>query len=223
MPRPHFVPTLLLASTALAFAASYGCRETQSLSAPPSTDSDLVAYATDRIDGRCPSTGVEILQNGGFEDPRVEVEVYAPLSAGDAIGAWTVDDGAVDLISGRYWRAAEKRQSLDLDGSCGMGTISQVAPTVPGRSYQLCFAMAGNPDGPPAMKTMEVWWGDQRIDSLTFDTTGATRRHMGWTYWQYAVTATGSATRLRFTSLSPGCYGPTLDDVRLQEIEAPIP
>ncbi len=222
MARTRFVPALLLTSAFLALAASYGCRDTQTLTAPL-PDSAAAAYAADRIEGRCPSAGVEILLDGGFEAPRVQGEPYVPLSAGDAIGAWSVDDGAVDLISQRYWKAAERRQSLDLDGSCGAGTISQVAPTEAGRSYQLCFALAGNPDGPPAVKTMEVWWGDQRIDSLTYDATGAERRHMGWTYRQYTVTATGSATRLMFRSLTPGCYGPALDDVRLQELAPPIP
>ncbi len=201
MTRSHLLPGLLLAGAALASAA----------------------YAADRVEGRCPSAGIEILQDGGFEDPRVGGDAYARLSAGDAIGAWSVDDGAVDLISARFWKAAERRQSLDLDGSCGAGTISQVAPTAAGRSYQLCFALAGNPDGPPAVKTMEIWWGEQRIDSLTYDTTGASRRHMGWTYHSYAVTATGPATRLLFRSLTPGCYGPSLDDIRLEELGEPIP
>ncbi len=222
MTRSRLVLGLLLAGAALAFAALYGCRETQTLTAPP-PESATAAYAADRIEGRCPKGGVDILQNGGFEEPRVEGEVYARLFAGDAIGAWSVDDGAVDLISARFWKAAERRQSLDLDGSCGAGTISQVAPTVAGRSYQLCFGLAGNPDGPPAVKTMEIWWGDQRLDSLTYDTTGASRRHMGWIYRQYTVTAAGPATRLMFRSLTPGCYGPALDDIRLEELDQPIP
>ncbi len=222
MTRSSVLPALILASAAVAFAASYGCRETQTLTAPP-PESAVAAYASERIEGRCPTAGAEILQDGGFEAPRVRGEPYASLWAGDAIGAWSVDDGAVDLISQRYGKAAEGKQSLDLDGSCGAGTISQVAPTSAGRSYQLCFALAGNPDGPPAVKTVEVWWGEERLDSLTYDATDAARRHMGWSYHQYVVTATGSATRVMFRSLTPGCYGAALDDVRLEELDQPIP
>ncbi len=207
---------IALASASLAIAILCGCRETQSLAGPPEVDP--LGVEAFRVGGGCPRAGIDIIQNGGFESPRIQEKAYTLLFAGDTIGAWSVDAGAVDHISGRFWRPAEGRQSLDLDGSCGVGTISQVVAAVPGQAYQLCFALAGNPGGPPVVKSMEVWWGPERVDSLSFDTTGRTFHRMGWVYRQYTVTATTATTRLMFRSMTPGCYGPALDDIKLQEI-----
>jgi choice-of-anchor C domain-containing protein len=171
--------------------------------------------------GQCRAGVVELLRNGGFERPHVRGRAYATLLGGDSIDAWLVVEGTVDHIVSHYWRPAEGRQSVDLDGSCGTGTIGQDVRVVPGRTYLLCFAVAANPDGPPAAKAMEVWWGDTRVDSVVVEATVATRRRMGWVWRQYAVTADAPLMSLRFRSRTPGCYGPALDDVKLVELPAP--
>jgi choice-of-anchor C domain-containing protein len=164
-----------------------------------------------------------LLENGDFEFPFVPGKTYLPLAQGDFIGSWLVEEGAVDLITRHFWEPAKGRQSLDLDGSCGAGTIRQVVHPIPGRSYRLRFALAGNPGGPPVVKSLEVWWGDTRLDSPSFSVAGTSFRHMGWTYLEYVVTADSADVELRFVSLGvpDACYGAAVDDVTLEEIGSP--
>jgi choice-of-anchor C domain-containing protein len=161
-----------------------------------------------------------LIENGGFESPATRTKDYDPFVQGTSIGAWRVEEGAVDLISHHFWKPAKGHQSLDLDGSCGAGTISQHVHPVPGRTYHLRFALAGNPGGPPDVKRLEVWWGDELLGSPSFDVAGTSFRHMEWTPVEYTVTAGSDDVLLRFRSLTPGCYGAALDDVTLEEAEA---
>ena len=164
---------------------------------------------------------MNLVRDGSFEIPAIPDLPYFQASAGDSIGAWAVVGGPVDLISGGFWKSAAGYQSLDLDGSCGVGAIVQRIPTTPGHVYTLCFALAGNPDGSPSVKSMTVQWGTAVVDSLRFDVSGSDRVRMGWSYYQYSVTATADSTDLLFRSMTPGCYGPVLDDVSVQEESPP--
>jgi len=170
----------------------------------------------------CPDVSANLVEDGGFESPVVQSQEYDPIVAGGNLEAWSVDGGAVDLISSRFWQPARGKQSLDLDGSCGVGSISQQLRTIAGQDYQLCFALTGNPGGPPAIKSLEIWWGDQRVDSLTVDVSFSTFKRMGWTYVHYRVTASADSVVLSFRSTTPGCYGPVLDDVKVQKMESQI-
>ncbi|MGE5177452.1 MAG: choice-of-anchor C family protein [Hyphomicrobiales bacterium] len=168
----------------------------------------------------CDHAGVNLVRNGSFEIPAIPSLPYLRDLAGDSIGAWAVVEGPVDLISGPFWQAADEAQSVDLDGSCGAGAIAQRVPTTAGHAYRLCFALSGNPDGPPVVKWMSILWGGALVDSVSFDVTWSARAHMGWVTFQYVLDATADTTALEFRSTSPGCYGPVIDDVWLEE-EAP--
>jgi choice-of-anchor C domain-containing protein len=118
---------------------------------------------------------------------------------------------SIDIV-GSLWVAADGKQSVDLTGSPGAGTIEQFLLTVPGQRYRIRFALAGN-GGVPAVKELAVAWGDRDIGTQRFDTTGRTATAMGWEDKEYTVTASGSATRLAFRSLTEGSYGPVIDAV----------
>ena len=92
--------------------------------------------------------------------------------AGQTFGFWTVESGSVDQV-GSLWTASDGQQSLDLNGFEN-GVLYQDLQTVPGQTYLLRFAMAGNPDGGPTFRQMAVWWDTSSLDTLTFDTTGHT-------------------------------------------------
>jgi choice-of-anchor C domain-containing protein len=157
-----------------------------------------------------------LVANGGFERPRISGFEYDSYGVGQGVFGWTIDAGAVDHLSGRVWGPAEGAQSLDMDGSCGTGTIHQNLPTIASDSYELHFALSGNPNGPPVVKRLEVSWGDTVIDTVEFDTTGGSKGDPGWVSYDYTVIAPSRTTRLTFRSLSPGCYGALLDDVIVQ-------
>ena len=159
-----------------------------------------------------------LVLNGDFERPRVRPGTeYLSYSAGDRLTGWSID-GPIDLLSGPIWEPAEGNQSLDLDGSCGTGGIHQDLPTEPGILYALRFALAGNPNGSPTVKALEVSWGDTVVDTVVFDTTGGTKGNPGWGARGYTVVATREITRLTFRSLSAGCYGALLDAVSVRKI-----
>jgi choice-of-anchor C domain-containing protein len=161
-----------------------------------------------------------IVTNGDFETPDAGSS-YVMYAAGSAFGGWSVETGSVDLV-GTDWQAAAGRQSVDVTGSTGdAGSIYQDLSTIPGQTYMLRFALAGNPVGAPTMKSMEIWWGNSLTDTVLFDTTGRSRRDVGWVYREYSVVATTYLTRLRFRSLTPGFDGPMLDDVSVTPVGAP--
>ena len=164
-------------------------------------------------------SSIEKIINGNFETPTVSASSWNSYFKDQTFGGWTIEFGSIDHVASGYWQGADDGQSVDLNGTCAVGTgaIYQDLTLVPQQKYILRFALAGNPDGQPSNKNLEVLWGNTVIDTVTFDTTGHSRQAMGWTLHQYLITATDNITRLRFKSLTSGCYGPVLDMVSLQE------
>lgn len=178
--------------------------------------------------------------NGDFEGPSLPFSNgWALYSAGETFGGWKVESGNIDLVrwgnvgtdsieanrtlGPESWIAASGSQSLDLNGY-GPGSIYQDLSTTPNATYYLSFALAGNVVGGPLLVTMDFMWNSGVIDTLTFDVGAHNGFDMGWTYYQYAVTAPNDATvtRLRFASLSDtAARGPALDDVILSESPRP--
>jgi len=105
-------------------------------------------------------------------------------------------------------------QSVDLSGS-EAGGIRQKVDAVEGQTYTLRFALAGNPEGGDRIVGMRVKWEGTVVAELTFDTTGHSNHHMGWTHYSFEVTATSARPGLQFISLNDGFWGPALDHVSL--------
>lgn len=162
---------------------------------------------------------VNLVSNGGFELPLL-LNAYVTYPIGSAINGWTIESGTADLVRASYWDPFSGVQSLDLSGTSA-GTIYQDVPTVPGQSYYLDFAQAGNNGGAPIIKTNQVWWNGALLDTVAFNTTGHSANAMGWTNREYVVMATNSTTRLRFVSLANGSSGPALDEISLLPVPPP--
>ena len=152
-----------------------------------------------------------IVKDGGFEKPVVNGG-FNEYNAGQTIGKWTVTTGSIDLVTASYWKPAQGVQSVDLDGS-NAGAIAQNLSTIPGTSYSLSFAMAGNPECGSQVVQMQVVWGTTVVDTLSFDTTGHSPSKMGWRLHSYTVQATDTTTSLSFVSLTQSLCGPALDEV----------
>ncbi len=169
------------------------------------------------------------LTNGSFENGTASIGSYKTLFAGDIdIDDWTilgsVTVGSVDYIGG-YWVASDGDRSLDLNGE-QPGGVQQNINTVVGTKYLVSFDMAGNPDGGPADKTMEVSAIGlaTQFDIFSFNTTGKTLTSMGWETKNWSFTADSVITTLKFMSTTGGCppaYGPALDNVSVVPIPAP--
>ena len=161
-------------------------------------------------------------QNGCFETGPA-VGGFVTHSAGDTqITGWTVTGANIDYI-GTYWTAADGSRSLDLSGGSA-GGVQQAFDTQAGHVYRVSFSLAGNPVGPPAIKTVQVQATGGTSTNYTFDVTGHTQASMGWTTQTYTFTATGSTSTLSFTSLDSSAYGPALDNVVVSDVTpAPVP
>src|SRR5690242_13851687 len=104
------------------------------------------------------SARANLVINGSFEDGP-DPGVFTTLNSGStAITGWTVTNGSIDYI-GTYWQPADGARSIDLDGN-SPGTIAQqTLATLSGQTYLVSFALAGNPDGLPTIKTVDVTIG----------------------------------------------------------------
>ncbi len=154
-----------------------------------------------------------LLSNGDFEEVDVG-EMYQQFDKGDRVGAWTVDSGSVDL-TGKWWDAANGKQSLDLNGD-KTGSISQTVETTSGEGYVVKFAFSGNPDNEnPEKAVIEVLWDDKVLATLECDREYGKHHAMKWNRYSFAVKAHGDRGTLKFVSKTEGGWGPLIDDVSI--------
>lgn len=166
-------------------------------------------------------TPLNLVSNGSFETPFIGESnlAYTIYSAGRIFGGWTVESNSVDLID-TFWQAADGVQSVEVNSSSGSGgALYQDVATIPGQQYYLHFALAGNTSS-QTIKTNQVWWNGNLLDTVTFDTTGHSVTAMGWTNYEYLVTATGVTTRVRFANLPSSDHGSAVDEVILEPVPA---
>jgi choice-of-anchor C domain-containing protein len=167
------------------------------------------------------SVHANLIVNGSFETGNPQfVGSFTTLGNGSTrMTGWTVTGNSVDWIN-TYWQAAAGNYSVDLSGNAA-GGVQQTIATTPGGLYRLSFELAGNPDGPPTIKDLEVLVNGSPLQSFTFDTAGHTRSSMGWQGFSLFFTAAGSSTTLEFRSLDATAFGPALDNVVVDPIPEP--
>jgi choice-of-anchor C domain-containing protein len=156
-----------------------------------------------------------LLVNGSFEEgpepPKVG-EGFVTLENGStALKGWVVSQGNIDVVDSLYWKAADGKRSLDMNGSTA-GAISQTFKTKKGQKYRVKFALAGSPGNAPTEKKLQVSAAGKTTE-FTFDVTGKTQTDMGWVSKTWEFTAEADETTLEFLSLTEGHAGPALDDV----------
>ena len=157
------------------------------------------------------------IANGDFETP-IAVGGFNTLT-GTQLTGWTIG-GSIDLI-GSYWEPANGSQSIDLNGN-EQGSISQlITDLVANVTYEITFAIAGNSDSAPTVKTMTVDVGGG-ASTYTFDTTGTdVPSPMNWVYQTFTFTATATSMTLTFASQDAGSWGMALDDVSIAAVPVP--
>ncbi len=159
-----------------------------------------------------PASAAPVLANG-FEQPALNVEFFDYV-AGQSFGGWTVTAGSVDLTTD--WQDAEGRQSLDLNGS-NDGSVARTLPATLLTTYKVTYAVAGNPEGPPAVKSGKVSVNGQDVDTFTFDISGKHNANMGWTYRSFYFTnLLSSSSTLQFSGTTGSAWGAVVDDVKVE-------
>lgn len=194
-------------------------------------DSGQVTAQIRNLDGSLRETrvlGTEAanrVANGGFESVAAPAGWFTTYGTGSSIGGWRVTSGTVQVKGKGFWQSGTGVQSLDLNGD-GTGAIAQDVSTTVGESYDLSFRLAGNPDGGPALKTVDVTWGPTggpavAVGRSTFSTTGRARTDMGWIDVSLlGLKATGTKMTLGFVSQTGGAFGPGLDGIVLRQAGA---
>jgi choice-of-anchor C domain-containing protein len=164
------------------------------------------------------SAGAATIVNGGFEG--AFSSTFQTLGTGStAITGWTVSSGSVDWIN-TYWQPAAGSYSLDLSGDEAGSISQQLTGLSVGQRYRIKFAVAGNPDNAPTVKSLNV---SAAVDNqtFTFDVTGNSRADMGWLYNSFDFVAGSTSTMLSFQSSTTTAFGPALDDVSISAVPLP--
>src|SRR5687768_11111054 len=128
----------------------------------------LIALTTVLVALSAPPAAAAPVFADGFEDPPLSVS-YKEYLAGQQFGGWTVASGTVDVVT--YWENAEGRQSLDLNGTA-QGSVARTLPAQLLTTYKVTFAVAGNPEGLPTVKSGKVTVNGQQVDTFTFSVAG---------------------------------------------------
>jgi hypothetical protein len=160
-----------------------------------------------------------IVCNGSFEDPQLPFTHWDEVTSIPCWKAVAVPAPETqfcipaieqDNHAGNVPAAPAGNQSVELNANCPSG-IEQDVATVPGTTYVLTFAFAGRGALSAAYNRLNVYWDGNPV---TATLTSASPK---WVYSTFAVTATGSTTKLAFTSGTTfnTSVGTELDDVSL--------
>ncbi len=176
--------------------------------------------------GSSPAQAANLIKNGSFETGLGSGGLFSTLDTGStAIDGWFVTQGSIDYITG-YWQNADGHRSLDLN-ALEPGGIAQNFSTIAGKEYQVNFMIAGNPQGSPFLKKMQVNAAGQTAD-FSFDITGKNPNNMGWQEVSWKFTAIDLKTTLEFKSLTTEpkttyglAYGMAVDKVSVVAVAHP--
>jgi choice-of-anchor C domain-containing protein len=166
---------------------------------------------------------INLVVNGSFENG-VNPNGQLALSAGDSTSlfGWTVLSGGIDYVdnSAAGWDASTGSRSIELNGANARGGVRQrVFGFIPGRSYQLKFALSANPfETAPRPKNfraiVSVTGGVAEIDTYTL-TAANTPSNMLYDMYQYNFVASKTFQDLQFRSNTSGTFGPVIDAVSI--------
>jgi MYXO-CTERM domain-containing protein len=156
-----------------------------------------------------------LVVNGSFELPALTTQNFVHIPAGSSfLTGWTVTSSTtgagVDLVNARTFGANyafHGFQGLDMAGTPGPGTISQVVSVVPGFPYTLSFAVSSN--GGPFTNALTVFFDGQDLGTFNTPAFGT------WQVITLSVTPTNAQAQLQFRGNRGGNTGALLDDVRL--------
>jgi len=130
------------------------------------------------------------------------------------------------------WHSHEGNQYVELDsdwnGHVGnlnnepaSARISQVIPTVPGKTYTLSFWFSPRPGTPLADNKLEVVWdGTVLATGNTISASGSGLSDTSWTEYTFSVVATAYNTTLEFADVgNANSLGTFLDDINIYAVE----
>lgn len=172
----------------------------------------LVGLALPTVAMSHQSSGPNLIQNGGFEQPIVGAGSYKLVAAGQSFEGWKVVGAAGNVApisttfqqSGIHFVARAGKQWIDLTGVTNGATgISQIVKTKAGASYKLGFAVGnvGDPGGIfGTSSTVNVFVNGHKVLRAMNANGGKTQR---WETFTATVKATSAATTIQFLNGDP--------------------
>src|ERR1700733_9150115 len=167
-----------------------------------------------------------LIVNGSFESFVVAgtdtnfgtfVRYFSPPDNTDITG-WTItgSSGAnpnnVDPVHNPLYPAFSGMQSLDMEGAVGAsGVISQSFATTSGKTYNLSFDYANNPDGGSGAMMNALVSGTSALLNQNVSHTGSTGASMNYVLFSQNFVADSAKTTLQFSALTNSGFGIALD------------
>ncbi len=166
-----------------------------------------------------PGGGVELVQNGSFENPGLRDGSFQILPR---LPGWDVrGGGGVEVQAGTLGRAADGRQYVELDGNAPT-TIRQTLRTRPGQAYELRLWYAARPGTGVDDNHLVVRFGGERVAQVRAD--GQGRRDIQWVELRVRVVATGRQTQLVLRDRgTANSLGTLVDGVSVRPVGSELP
>ena len=163
-----------------------------------------------------------LVNNGSFELPKISTSNIIISSGSSTLAGWEISGtSGIDLV-GSVWQPVDGNQSVSLNWT-SPSTISQTISTNSGSLYELEFSLAAeHPAANSTMRTLDIFWGNSLVSSLSFDPAGFTNVDMGWITYKFQLLGTG-VDELKFVSTTPANYGPALDNISVSAVPEPHP
>lgn len=169
------------------------------------------------------AAGPNLVNNGNFTSPVSSTPNGTMFVTPGNLPGWTIEGPKAEINAGNVVippaGSPAGTQIVDLAPDVP-GALSQIVPTVAGKTYQLTFGLAGNPapNGINPIKQGTASINGAAAVDLQFDTTGRTFQAMGWVNKAHTFTATGPST-LRFGASCCGDRGPMITNVSVVEVD----
>lgn len=189
--------------------------------------------------------GVELIENGSFEEPVVTHNAGWDVFPSGTTGlAWLVEwvsgivgpnPALLEFHAGvNSWNPDDGEQYAELDGDTegpdgstngeeASTRISQIIPTVPGETYAVSFAFSPRPGEDENENVLKVFWNGSEEDEVSADGTSNGNTH--WETYTYAFEADSWSTELAFEDAGvSNSLGTFIDNVSVMCQEpAPLP
>lgn len=181
---------------------------------------DVFGWFADYPGGTGPQQAVgpdgNLVSDGSFEASASIASQNSFNTITSSLGSWMVTSGAVDIVGPSSATAFDGAQFVDLNGNgYSPGTLEQLIPTLADRQYRVSFQLAGNPNGSPTVKTLEVTFGSGK-KQFAFDVGGHTNAALGWAEQSFIANPDcGVSTVLSLRSTTKGDKGPNIDAVKV--------
>jgi len=171
-----------------------------------------------------PDTTDDIVLDGSFRQQPIAAQ-FQTFTNPTSFGAWDVinHEAVVYNSDSEFAWTPNGNRPVELGNNGGPGKIQQTLNTVPGQTYELTFALAGDFSFGELTKDIRVRTGINTVDFSVTEPNGWTQQTPIWDSKSVTFTATGTTTNLAFVSLdTTGSGHSVVGDIQVVEVNDAI-